>query len=195
MGVWGTIAGVAGTVGGSMIGAPWLGAVAAAAVNGIESANASKTAGQQQISAGNQALNVAGGAFGQQQALLAPWRQAGQTGLNAELGFLGLPQTSGVSMPAASGSTLGTAGPTPAYTLTRDDGQTGSISDPNANGGYAGQSPGTATLGSVSSYKAPGPYGPTSNPTPMLRVKLADGTLTTAHANEVPKGASVIGAL
>ena len=103
---------------------------------------------------------------------------------------------------AASGST---AGQTPAYTLTRDDGQTGSISDPNANGGNAAQAPGgggllngtpgqVATNPNASSYPS---YTPHSSPVSMVTLRAPDGSGTKqVPADQVSywtqKGATVV---
>ena len=200
MGVWGTILAGAATVGGVAIGQPWIGPVVGAVIAGKEQSDAAKKAGQQQIAAGNQAMDIGSQMYNSQTALLSPWRTGGQSALNAELGFLGLPST-GAPMAAPAGSTLGTAGaPTNASTgsAAPPGMQEGAISDPSANGGYAGVSPGTATLGSVSSYTAPGSYGPKSNPRPSFKVKNAAGDTKTVSAELVADaqkdGWSVVGA-
>lgn len=189
MGLWGTILGGAA----SMIPGvgPILGPVVGAAVNGIEQSKAANKAGQQQIDAGNRAMDIGSQMYNSQTALLSPYRQAGGTALNAELAFLGLPQTGGMPMAGPIGNTLGTAGqsgngvtgPSASYMSMKD---MGAISDPNVNGGFAGQSPGTGTLGSVSSYQSNDSYGPKSNPRPMLKMKnTATGETQTVSAELV----------
>ena len=133
----------------------------------------------------------------QAQANLKPFQDTGTQAFQTLGGLMGLGGGGGqVSTPALSGT-----GPQGA--LTRNSSANyplpiGAISDPSKNGGYAGQVPGTATLGSASSYanpQAPG-YGPQSSPVPKVKMQAPDGSVQDVSADQVgfyqSKGAKVV---
>ena len=159
----------------------------------VTSHAANKAADQQQQS-GEQALNLQRDIYNSQVANLAPFRNAGVAGVNALPGFLGLSSqnlgTIGQGLTGAingimggHGSAQGVTGQSANYNLPM-----GAISDPSKNGGFAGQVPGTTTLGSTSyqpNPQAPG-YGPQSSPIPNMRFQRSDGQVYTIPASEVP---------
>jgi hypothetical protein len=199
MGLWGTIAGV----GASLIPGvgPVLGPIVGAAVNGVEQSKAAKDASQAQVSAGNKALDLYSNIYGQQRADLAPYRSAGTSALGAEMSLLGLPGLG--AMPSGPMGYASAGDSTQPYTgLTGAAGAYGSkggaISDPNANGGYAGQVPGTATLGARGSVAdTTSSYGPKSSPVPTLKVQGPNGQVYMIPADQAAdaqkNGGQVIG--
>jgi hypothetical protein len=181
MGIWGTIAGI----GASLIPGvgPVLGPVVGGIVNGAEQTKAAHTAADQQVAAGNKALDLYSGIYGQQRSDLSPYRNAGSSALSREMSLLGLDPSTlgslGAGMQSNSGSSGGNG---PANGLTRNSSanyplEMGAISDPNANGGYAGQVPGTATLGDPGGFanNTSTGYAPHSQPQPNFKGLTPDG--------------------
>lgn len=72
--------------------------------------------------------------------------------------------------------------------VTRPIQNGGAISDPSKNGGYAGQAPGTNTLGERGGYANPTApsYAPQSNPTPTMKFQHSDGTIYMIPASQIP---------
>jgi hypothetical protein len=201
MGLWGTIAGI----GASLIPGvgPVLGPIVGAAVNGVEQSKAAKDASQAQVSAGNKALDLYSNIYGQQRADLAPYRSAGTSALGAEMSLLGLPGLGAMPSGPMGYSVSGTDSGTQPYTgLTGSAAppgfQAGAIGDPNANGGYGGQSHGTDTLGARGSVAdTTSSYGPKSSPVPTLKVQGPDGQVYMIPADQAAdaqkNGGQVIG--
>ena len=144
----------AAVVGGILAGAGSIGAAA------IQSHQASK-ATDAETQAGQQALGLQRDIYNDSRARLEPYNQAGLQGLGGYMSLLGLnpgtlstlgqgAQLAGSIMGAKGG---GVTGSSANYPLPM-----GAISDPSKNGGFAGQVPGTTTLGSTS-YQ-PNPQAP-----------------------------------
>ena len=182
MGLWGTIAGgVASLIPGV---GPIVGPIVGAAVNGVEQSKAAKDASQAQVNAGNQALGLYQGIYNQQRSDLAPYRTAGTSALGAEMGLLGLNPGALQTIGGGAQMAAGLMGGSQPYTgLTGP--HVGALSDPNANGGYAGQVPGTNTLGSRGSVAdTTSSYGPKTNPVPTLKVQGPDGQVYLIPADQ-----------
>jgi len=176
--VGGIIAG-AGSIGGAAIGS-----------------HAASKATQAETEAGQQSLALQKDIYNTTRGDLAPYRNAGTEALgspNGLMNLLGLNAGAlgtigqGASM---AGSLMGGGGQSDG--LTRDSSanypmQMGAISDPSKNGGYAGQVPGTNTLGDPGGFAnntATG-YAPHSSPIPTLKFQHSDGTVYMIPANQV----------
>lgn len=164
-----------------------IGAGTSAVEAGIQSKQTSKAVKAQE-NAANQA-----------QANLKPFQDTGTQAFQTLGGLMGLGGGGGgaVQTPQLSGKPTGVVtGPSASYMKMSD---MGAISDPSKNGGYAGQAPGTATLGSASSYanpSAPG-YAPHSSPVPNVKMQAPDGSVQDIPADQVGHytqlGAKVVG--
>lgn len=141
----------------------------------------------------SKAVDAQAKAGAQAQAGLKPFQDVGTQAFQTLGGLMGLGGGSGgqVSTPTLSGTGV---------TRPNSNGQPyGAISDPSKNGGFAGQVPGTATLGESGSAYNPNAsgYGPQSSPIPNVRVKAPDGTIRIVPANQVAdaqkNGGQVIG--
>jgi hypothetical protein len=170
--------------------------LAGAAIN----AHAAGKAAAQQTASGDKALALQGQIYNQTRNDLAPYRGAGTAALGSEMSLLGLNPglmgslgggPSGVGVGGAAGSTANT----PWGGTVLDDGQRGSITDPNkqpnaaVNGagqfiGNLSQSQRAQDPSTTSSYSTPGMHGSSTN-VPLLKFQHSDGTIYQVPADQV----------
>jgi hypothetical protein len=125
------------------------------------------------------------------QANLKPFQDVGTQAFQTLGGLMGLGGGQAQATPSLPKTGLtGPAAP-PGF-------QAGAISDPSKNGGYAGQVPGTNTLGARGDTmnNTSSGYAPKTSPIPTVRMRAPDGTEKDVPGDQVgfytQKGATVI---